>query len=167
VIGHLETFTQKMQAGLENADWSTRRDIIRTLVKKIEINDEEIKIVYRVGCGPFDLAPNPKRPGQDCWRRHRVTLSFTTPCRSSRRTERCVMCEVQSVCCSRPVRPLDVRMNTFTSRVPTALAGAMNRYSAHQWKQLQGSPLQPDQCDRLGEDIPRGCDDRPPDAPLG
>ncbi len=89
VIGHLETFAQKMQAGLENADWSTRRDIIRTLVKKIEINDEEIKIVYRVGCGPFDLAPDPKRPGQDCWRRHRVTLSFTTPCRFSLRTERC------------------------------------------------------------------------------
>jgi site-specific DNA recombinase len=72
VIGHLESFAQRVQGRLENADWATRRQLISTLVKRIEVGKEEIRVVYRVNCGPFDPAPS-GGPGQDCWRRRRAT----------------------------------------------------------------------------------------------
>ena len=42
---------------MANADWHRRRDIIRTLVQRIEIGPEVLKIVFRVtpdarGSGP-------------------------------------------------------------------------------------------------------------------
>jgi hypothetical protein len=58
VIGQLTDFTQRMSQGLEEADWCTRREIIRALVKQIEVNDEQIRIVYRVNTVPFVKAPN-------------------------------------------------------------------------------------------------------------
>ena len=72
VIGHLESFAQRVRGRLENADWATRRQLISTLVKRIEVGKDDIRVVYRVNCGPFDLAPS-GGPGQDCWRRRRAT----------------------------------------------------------------------------------------------
>ena len=43
-----ETFSTKVQAGLQNADWQTRRDIIRALVKRVEIDEQQIRVVFRV-----------------------------------------------------------------------------------------------------------------------
>jgi len=68
LIGQLEDFTTRMSAGLEGADWLTRREIIRALVKQIEVNDTEVKIVYRVNTVPFVNAPNGGN-AQDCRRR--------------------------------------------------------------------------------------------------
>jgi site-specific DNA recombinase len=69
VIGHLEAFAQRVQAGLKNADWSTRREILCALVKRIEISEQEVRIIYRVGCDPFEAAPAVGGRGQDCWSR--------------------------------------------------------------------------------------------------
>jgi site-specific DNA recombinase len=66
VIGQLETFARQVGAGLEQADWGTRRDLIRTLVKRIEIGQKQVRVVYRVGVDPFVLAPKRGR-AQDCW----------------------------------------------------------------------------------------------------
>jgi site-specific DNA recombinase len=68
VIGKLEEFTTRMQQGLEEADWNTRREIIRALVKQIELSDEQIRIVYRVSTVPFVNAPN-GGVVLDCWKR--------------------------------------------------------------------------------------------------
>jgi site-specific DNA recombinase len=68
VIGKLEEFTQRMDQGLEEADWHTRREIIRALVKQIEVQDEQIRIVYRVNTVPFVEAPKGGNV-QDCRRR--------------------------------------------------------------------------------------------------
>jgi hypothetical protein len=46
VIGRLQDFAERVKEGLEQADWSTRRDIIRTLVKRIEVRGEEVRVVY-------------------------------------------------------------------------------------------------------------------------
>ena len=46
-----------MDQGLEEADWCTRREIIRALVKQIEVSDEQVRIVYRVNTVPFVEAP--------------------------------------------------------------------------------------------------------------
>ena len=48
ILGHLETFSTKVQAGLQNADWQTRREIIRALVKRVEIDEQQIRVVFRV-----------------------------------------------------------------------------------------------------------------------
>jgi site-specific DNA recombinase len=73
LIGQLEDFTTRMSEGLEGADWPTRREIIRALVKQIEVTDSEIKIVYKVNTVPFDFAPKGAK-AQDC--RRRVRASF-------------------------------------------------------------------------------------------
>ncbi|WP_353284546.1 hypothetical protein [Wolbachia endosymbiont (group A) of Lasioglossum fulvicorne] len=48
VVTTLEEFSSSVNSSLDNADWLTRRDIIRTLVKRIEINHEDVHIVFRV-----------------------------------------------------------------------------------------------------------------------
>ena len=49
ILGQLETFAAKVNAGLQNADFSTRRDIIRALVKRVEVDEQQIRVVFRVG----------------------------------------------------------------------------------------------------------------------
>jgi site-specific DNA recombinase len=68
VIGHLETFASRVQGGLASADWKTKRDIIRSLVKRVEVDTAEVRVVYRVAPDPFDQAPS-RGILQDCRRR--------------------------------------------------------------------------------------------------
>src|SRR5262249_40048439 len=58
VIGQLGDFCQRVNQGLEVAGWCTRRDIIRALVKQIEVSNEQVRIVYRVNTVPFVKAPD-------------------------------------------------------------------------------------------------------------
>src|SRR5438874_7680622 len=37
IIGRLEDFAAKVHGGLEEADWASKRDLIRTLVKRVEV----------------------------------------------------------------------------------------------------------------------------------
>lgn len=48
ILGKLETFAAKVKTGLQAADFSTRREIIRTLVKRIEVDERRIRVVFRV-----------------------------------------------------------------------------------------------------------------------
>ena len=48
VITRLEEFAQRVTASLEQADWTRRRELIRTLVKRVEIGPEAVKVVFRV-----------------------------------------------------------------------------------------------------------------------
>jgi len=48
IIGRLEEFAAKVSAGLEGLDWSGRRELIRTLVKRVEIDQERVNVVFRV-----------------------------------------------------------------------------------------------------------------------
>jgi site-specific DNA recombinase len=57
VISQVETFAKRLQGSLEQADWSTKRQVIRTLVKQIELGPEAVKIIYRVDSLPFAQAP--------------------------------------------------------------------------------------------------------------
>jgi site-specific DNA recombinase len=53
----LEEFATEVRSGLEQADWAKRREIIRALVKRIEVSQDEVRIVYRVAPVPFVEAP--------------------------------------------------------------------------------------------------------------
>jgi site-specific DNA recombinase len=57
VIDSLQLFSSQVAAGLDQADWQTRRNIITTLVKRVELQKEQVKIVYRVDLSPFDRRP--------------------------------------------------------------------------------------------------------------
>ena len=59
VIGKLETFAGLVRERLDAADWATKRDLIRTLVRRIEVSDRHVRVVFRVDpgpTGPSDLA---------------------------------------------------------------------------------------------------------------
>jgi site-specific DNA recombinase len=56
ILGRLETFAERVKEGLQEADWLTRRDIIRTLVKRVEIDQEQVQVIFRIGP---QAPPNP------------------------------------------------------------------------------------------------------------
>jgi site-specific DNA recombinase len=55
ILGRLDEFASRVKLGLEQADWSTRRDIIRALVKRVEIDQERVHVIFRVN--PPPVAP--------------------------------------------------------------------------------------------------------------
>ena len=48
IVTNLENFTDRINLKLDHLDWNGKRDIIRQIVKRIEIGDEEINIVYKI-----------------------------------------------------------------------------------------------------------------------
>ncbi len=44
----LDSFTESIASNLETADWTTRREILRTLIDRVLIEQEQIRIVYRI-----------------------------------------------------------------------------------------------------------------------
>ena len=61
VIGKLSLFADMVRDRLEAADWSTQRDIICTLVKRIEVADDVVRVVFRVEPGPSGPSPSAPR----------------------------------------------------------------------------------------------------------
>jgi site-specific DNA recombinase len=61
IISRLEDFATQVKAGLEQMDWQDRREIIRTLVKRVEIDQNQVNVVFRVE--PHSPLPD---PGKDC-----------------------------------------------------------------------------------------------------
>jgi site-specific DNA recombinase len=78
VLGRLEEFAARLKSGLAEADWQTRRDIIRALVKRIEVGQDEIRIVYRVSPPPFVDSPE-RGIGKHCGGRQHMALSRRLP----------------------------------------------------------------------------------------
>ena len=68
VIGQLEEFARRVSQGLQEPDWDTRREVVRALVKKVEVDEQEVRIVYRVSPSPFEGGPQQGR-SQHCWGR--------------------------------------------------------------------------------------------------
>ena len=68
VIGQLEEFASRVSEGLDGSSWLTRREIVRALIKKVEVDEKEVRIVYRVGPSPFENRPQ-QGLLQHCWGR--------------------------------------------------------------------------------------------------
>jgi site-specific DNA recombinase len=68
IIGRLEDFAMKVRENLDQASWLDRRDILRTLVKRVEIGRTHVTIVFRVGPSPGMSNPNIDL-SQHCWQR--------------------------------------------------------------------------------------------------
>ena len=79
LVGRLEDFAQKLNLGLDQASWDGRREMIRALVKRVEIDKGKVGVVFRVDPGPFE--PSPLRSIlQDCKRGNRPPLGRTFAC---------------------------------------------------------------------------------------
>lgn len=59
VIGRLEEFSTKVTTGLEQLDWTGRRELIRTLVKRVEIGQDSVNVVFRVEESTFPSGNDP------------------------------------------------------------------------------------------------------------
>src|SRR3954447_9535293 len=86
VIGKLEAFAAIIADRLEGADWATQRDLIRTLVQRIEIDDDHVRVVFRIDPGPSDrggsrslLQHCPPRDEQLSRQRHDQGLARAAP----------------------------------------------------------------------------------------
>jgi site-specific DNA recombinase len=51
----LDSFTESIASNLESADWSTRCEILRTLIDRVLIEPDQIRIVYRIDFPLFAL----------------------------------------------------------------------------------------------------------------
>jgi site-specific DNA recombinase len=75
IVGRLEDFTSKVKGSLDTTDWATKRDIIRALVKSVEVGKEAITVVFRVNPPPFESRPE-RGVLQHCGRRSTATLGY-------------------------------------------------------------------------------------------
>jgi site-specific DNA recombinase len=67
ILGRLETFASKVKEGLAEADWLTRREIIRTLVKRVEVDQEHVNVIFRIGpTTPSTPSDHPTQSLQHC-----------------------------------------------------------------------------------------------------
>jgi site-specific DNA recombinase len=65
IIGRLEDFASKVHTGLEEADWSRKRELIRALVQRVDVAHEQVHVVFRVDHIPV-AANSEKKSLQDC-----------------------------------------------------------------------------------------------------
>jgi site-specific DNA recombinase len=79
IISRLEDFATQVKAGLEQMDWHNRREIIRTLVKRVEIDQDQVNVVFRVE--PHSLVPD---LGKDCLQ-HCTGRDSPSACQLSRK----------------------------------------------------------------------------------
>jgi site-specific DNA recombinase len=76
VLTRLEDFSQHVVAGLEQADWTQRRELIRTLVKRVEIGSQAVNVIFRVE--PVTPNMDPESGSlPDCGRREHCSLRRT------------------------------------------------------------------------------------------
>jgi len=71
LVSRLQDFADHVRAGLRDTTWQQQRELIRTLVKRIEVGEASIRLVYRVNLPPFAKSP---KGGlcQDCSQRQRA-----------------------------------------------------------------------------------------------
>ena len=60
IIGRLEDCAATLRDGLEAADWASQRDLIRTLVKRVEVARDDVNVVCRIDPYPSDTDPGKK-----------------------------------------------------------------------------------------------------------
>jgi len=60
IVGRLEDFAAKIAAGLEDSDWLSKREMIRALVKRVEVTPDRVNVVFRVDSYPGEANPEKK-----------------------------------------------------------------------------------------------------------
>jgi len=67
IITRLEDFTARIKDGLQHADWHTKRNLVRALVRRVKIGPDGVNVVFRVDPAiPPSVSPGGIMP--DCTR---------------------------------------------------------------------------------------------------
>jgi site-specific DNA recombinase len=66
IVGQLEHFSARVRESLDVLDWTAKRDVLRLMVRCIEIDDGHIEIVFRVPPPPSGPDHADARRGQRC-----------------------------------------------------------------------------------------------------
>ncbi len=73
VLGEFRDFAKLVLKNLSHADMATKIHIVRLLIRQIEVDLDEVRIIYKVGQRPFDMGPfggilqhYPQRRGGRC-----------------------------------------------------------------------------------------------------
>jgi site-specific DNA recombinase len=77
ILGRLDEFASRVKQGLDQADWSNRREIIRALVKRVEIDQEQVRVVFRVNPPPGAPLPPSEKDSQSLQHCRRRVLTST------------------------------------------------------------------------------------------
>ena len=81
LVGRLDEFAEKVRGGLDGLDWSGTREIIRAMIRRVEVDGDHVNIVFRVpppsppsgiGC-PRGPMPSSGEDWQDCRGRHHTS----------------------------------------------------------------------------------------------
>jgi hypothetical protein len=72
IVGKSHDFAAKVKEGLDKPDWSTRRELIRALVRRIEVGEEQVNVIFRVDPGSLAQGTDGSFL-QHCWRRHHAS----------------------------------------------------------------------------------------------
>ena len=81
IEGQFNVFATQITAGLADADFALRRRLLQLLVRRIEIDEADVRIVYKVQAPPLPFAQSPDRGFlQHCLRRRHSAQG----CRASR-----------------------------------------------------------------------------------
>jgi len=57
LLSRVETFAARVRDGLAQAAWDTRREIIRALVNRVEVDEEQVRVVFRISPTPSPPSP--------------------------------------------------------------------------------------------------------------
>jgi site-specific DNA recombinase len=60
ILARLEELSTRIKQGLDQLDWDSQRELIRTVVKRVEINQDQVHVVFRV-----DAISPPSTPDKD------------------------------------------------------------------------------------------------------
>jgi site-specific DNA recombinase len=52
VLASWEDFARQVRNGLDEAEWATRRAIIRAVVGRVQVGRDQVMVVFPVGPGP-------------------------------------------------------------------------------------------------------------------
>jgi len=66
VVGQFQTFAEHIATGLQETDLAARRQLLRLLIKRIEVDIDEVRIVYKVQPYPFAISPASRGFLQHC-----------------------------------------------------------------------------------------------------
>ena len=92
LVGRLDEFAEKVRGGLDGLDWNGIREIIRAMIRRVEVDGDHVNVVFRVpppsppcgiGC-PSGPMPSSGEDWQDC-RGRRHPSRRRDPARTERR----------------------------------------------------------------------------------
>jgi len=78
VISRLKDFAEQVKDRLHDADWHMQRDLIRTLVKQVEIGKEQVNVIFRIPSSSFKISPQ-QGSLQHCWGRNLASTGKHDP----------------------------------------------------------------------------------------